>query len=203
MCVLTHQNQVVMQITSQFLSFPSIQPLKYLVFTMSATTRSYEKSQWTRVRFPTRRDKLACQFTVPFLGCFGKVKRPTTGGSKGHIEPPGTFVFKQSFWKTPFFPVSHANSPKGETHFLVLSAIFVCAADAASFIVPRATNVTMSKSSLSKLTRNNYEKNGKLPWHSNSPPVFSTVTVRCCAPYWWCSWSCRHFHLGTPAGSMD
>ena len=56
MCVLTHENQVVMQMTSQFLSFPSTQPLKYLVFTMSATTRSYEKSQWTRVRFPTRRD---------------------------------------------------------------------------------------------------------------------------------------------------
>ena len=55
MCVLTHENQVVMQMTSQFLSFPSTQPLKYLVFTMSATTRSYEKSQWTRVRFPTRR----------------------------------------------------------------------------------------------------------------------------------------------------
>ena len=51
MCVLTHENQVVMQMTSQFLSFPSTQPLKYLVFTMSATTRSYEKSQWTRVRF--------------------------------------------------------------------------------------------------------------------------------------------------------
>ena len=56
MCVLTHENQVGMQITSQFLSFPSTQPLKYLVFTTSATTRSYEKSQWTRVRFPTRRD---------------------------------------------------------------------------------------------------------------------------------------------------
>ena len=55
MCVLTHENQVGMQITSQFPSFPSTQPLKYLVFTMSATTRSYEKSQWTRVRFPTRR----------------------------------------------------------------------------------------------------------------------------------------------------
>ena len=56
MGVLTRENQVVMQMTSQFLSFPSTQPLKYLVFTMSATTRSYEKSQWTRVRFPTRRD---------------------------------------------------------------------------------------------------------------------------------------------------
>ena len=56
MCVLTHENQVGMQITSQFLSFPSTQPLKYLVFTTSATTRSYEKSQWTRVRFPTRRE---------------------------------------------------------------------------------------------------------------------------------------------------
>ena len=54
----------LMQMTSQFLSFPSTQPLKYLVFTMSATTRSYEKSQWTRVRFPTRRDVFVNSFVV-------------------------------------------------------------------------------------------------------------------------------------------
>ena len=67
MCVLTHENQVVMQMTSQFLSFPSTQPLKYLVFTMSATTRSYEKSQWTRVRFPTRRDVYVPQDVTVWL----------------------------------------------------------------------------------------------------------------------------------------
>ena len=66
MCVLTHENQVVMQMTSQFLSFPSTQPLKYLVFTMSATTRSYEKSEWTRVRFPTRRVVFVSGSMLPF-----------------------------------------------------------------------------------------------------------------------------------------
>ena len=38
------------------ISIVSFHPTSDLVFTMSATTRSYEKSQWTRVRFPTRRD---------------------------------------------------------------------------------------------------------------------------------------------------